>query len=195
MAFDYKVKRTEADAKARVDAYVEPRDCFIWFTGNRWGWQSFSETGDTPCAHYVAHQVGLRGSGSVVCAAGYLVRVSDVVSRLGDAIDPKDVCPGDVWARLKGAARSGGGNEPTSHCGMVTAVLRDAAGKVTSVSITHCSSGQRRVAVDDWRRRFGGGGHFYRLPDRERSAETDANLPRLLKGFAFRPPFTPVRTG
>ena len=49
MAFNYGKRRTAAEASAEVDSYVQPRDCFIWYIDNKWGWQSFSATGDTPC--------------------------------------------------------------------------------------------------------------------------------------------------
>lgn len=56
------------------------------------------------------------------------------------------------------------------------------------MSIKHCSSGQRRVAEDDWSRYFGAGGQFYRLPSRERKPETAMNLEDLVRGFGYRGP-------
>jgi hypothetical protein len=189
--FNYGTKRTEAQAIAETDDYVEPHDCFISYINNRWGWQSFSTTGDTPCAHYVSHQLGLKAARGATCKLGYLVRVDDVVGRLGAAIDPAAVAVGDVWARRKGEARERGGKEPTSHCGMVLKVDHDDSGGVT-ITIKHCSSGQQKVATDDWATKFASGGKFYRLPAKEANAEMHANLHRFAKGFAYRKPFTPM---
>jgi len=189
--FNYGKKRSEAEAIAETDGYVEPHDCFIWYINNKWGWQSFSTTKDTPCAHYVSHQLGLKSKGGATCKLGYLVRVDDVVRRLGAPVDAADVAVGDVWARRKGEARERGGTEPTSHCGMVIKVDRDDNGGVT-ITIKHCSSGQQMVATDDWAMKFSSGGKFYRLPAREANAESHANLHRLGKGFAYRKPFAPM---
>ena len=189
MSFNYGKKRSAEDAAKEADGYVEPRECFIWYINNKWGWQSFSTTGDTPCAHYVAHQLGLTAIKGVTCKLGFLVRVDDLVARLGAPIDVADVRVGDVWARLKGAARDGGGNEPTSHCGMVSRVEHQAAAKPV-VTVKHCSSGQRKVAENDWTTHFGAGGRFYRLPSRESSVKANVNLQRFAKGFSYRPPFS-----
>jgi len=191
-SFNYGQKRTAIEAAAETDSYVEPHDCFIWYINNKWGWQSFSTTGDTPCAHYVSHQLGLKATKGVTCKLGYLVRVEDVVARLGQSIDVGNVAIGDVWARLKGAPSSAGGNEPTSHCGMVIKVEQGARG--AKITIKHCSSGQKKVAEDDWAKRFGGGGRFYRLPAKEASIESHANLHRFAKGFTYRKPFSRIGT-
>jgi hypothetical protein len=165
----------------------------VWYISNQYGYQAFSRTGDTPCAHYVAHQLGLTASRGVRCHLDYLVRVTDVVGRLGDPIEADQVRPGDVWARLKGAKRSGGGNEPTSHCGMVVKVEPVAGGR-PKITIRHCSSGQRKVAEDDWAKRFGAGGYFYRLPAKEQTAASHANVQRVIRGFDYRAPFGRGRT-
>lgn len=187
MGTNYGKKRSLEEAADAVDDYVEPRDCFVWYINNQWGWQSFSATGDTPCAHYVAHQIGLSARSGVRCRLNYIVRVSDLVRRLGDPIAAIDAKPGDVWARQKGTRRSGGGNEPTSHCGMVVSA-DTTAGAQPKITIKHCSSGQRRVAVDDWGKRFGAGGYFYRVPAREVTVEFQRNLQRLVRGFAYELP-------
>lgn len=185
-AFNYQLKRTVEQAIKEVDSYVEPRDCFITYIDNKWGYQSFSTTKDTPCAHYVSHQLGLKGRGAV-CHKGFLLRVSDLVGLLGDPIEPETVVAGDVWARLKGAHMTKGGKEPTSHCGMVESVSSDKTG--LHIVIKHCSSGQRKVASNDWKQYFHSGGAFYRLPDRLKTAQAHANLQRFVKGFAFTDPF------
>jgi hypothetical protein len=188
MAYKYDKKRNLGEAQTDVDSYVEPRDCFVWYINNAYGWQSFSRTKDTPCAHYVAHQLGLTATNGVTCKSGYLVRVIDVLDRLGDPIETETVSEGDVWARVKGTKGSAGDNEPSSHCGMVVKVIRT-VGEPPKITIKHCSSGQRKVAENDWAQWFRSGGQFYRLPAREQTAETHANRQRLISGFGYRTPF------
>jgi hypothetical protein len=62
-------------AVASLDGHVTPRDCFIWYSGNRNGWARIIGTG---CAHYVAHQLNI-GVGGPRCLAGFSHRVADVV--------------------------------------------------------------------------------------------------------------------
>lgn len=185
--FNYGQKRTEAQAAATVASYVEPRGCFMQFVNNRWGWQSFSITGDTPCAHYVSHQLGLTTDSSASCRLKYIIRVSDLVDRL-DSVELEDVQVGDVWARLKGERRSGGTAEPTSHCGRVIRVNDDA--DVPVITIKHCSSGQRRVAENDWASYFGRGGKFYRLQAEDDLPEAHINLRRFRVGLPLQGPMT-----
>ena len=47
---------SKADAVAAVPAHVEPKPCFVWYTGNARGWTPIPGTG---CAHWIAHQLGL----------------------------------------------------------------------------------------------------------------------------------------
>jgi hypothetical protein len=175
------VKLTEA--VENVPAYIEPRDCFVWHMSSKIG---YGPIPGTPCAHYVSHQVHLKGDRSAArCKDGFLLRVEDLVRRLGDPIDPAAVQAGDVWARLHKGKRTGGGKELSSHCGLVHSVTRDPAGK-TTIMIRHCSSGQRKVATDSWTKHFGDTGAFYRVPAREKSAQSDANFQRFVKGFDYR---------
>jgi hypothetical protein len=169
-----------------VDSYIEPHDCFVWFMNSREG---YAPIPGTPCAHYVSHQLGMTREhpSDQVCAEKYLIRVEDVVARL-DKIEVGDVQVGDVWARLKHAVRTGGGKEPTTHCGLVSKV--DTSGDTPKITIKHCSSGQKKVAENDWTQFFAGGGAFYRLPARAKNAEQHANLQRFRKGFGYRRPFT-----
>jgi len=191
MGYNYGKKRTLQEAQSDTDSYVEPRECFIWFVNNQWGWQSFSSTGDTPCAHYVSHQLGLTTTSSTACRNKYVVRVSDLVARL-NPVPLAEVEVGDVWARLKNEARAGGGKEPSSHCGLVLKV--DRSGSTPVITIKHCSSGQKKVAENDWTKHFGGGGKFYRLPKNEVSPEAHANLRRFERGFAYQLPFSSNRS-
>ncbi len=179
--------RSLADAKKQVAGYIEPRGCFVWYKDSSEGYIPIP---GTPCAHYVAHQIGMTRltKRDAACDAGYLLRVQDLVTRLGDPIDAATVQPGDVWARLKHGRMTSGGREPSSHCGMVASVVREGNG-APRITIKHCSSGQRLVAENDWARYFNSGGAFYRLPARAESAETHANLERLIRGFDYRMPF------
>jgi hypothetical protein len=186
MAEEYDVKRTLAQAQAEVDSYIEPRACFVLYTGNRWGWQAYSYfSANTPCAHYVSHLLEMKATTGTVCQRNYLIRVRDVVERLGEAIETAEVKVGDVWARLKGAKNSGGGLEPTSHCGMVSKVTLDDDGQ--TITIKHCSSGQQMVAENDWATHFRRSGYFYRPPQAMKSVTTEVNLDRLTRGFEYRP--------
>jgi hypothetical protein len=180
--------RTLKDAKRQVPEYVEPRDCFVWFMSNRDG---YAVIPGTPCAHYVAHQIAMKRihPSESACKEGYLLRVSELVARLGDPIAATDVQVGDVWARLKHGKLSSRGKEPSSHCGIVSRVGHN-AGQPSEIAIKHCSSGQRKVAENDWARHFHAGGSFYRVPDGTRGAESHANLQRLIRGFDYRALFT-----
>ncbi|MFN8651009.1 MAG: hypothetical protein U0133_03795 [Gemmatimonadales bacterium] len=186
MGESYDRKRTLAEAQAMVDAYIQPRECFVVHTGNQWGWQAYSyHKANTPCAHYVSHILEMTARSGTVCQKGYLLRVRDVVERLGDPIEPGEAVAGDVWARIKGVRTSGGGREPTSHCGMVSRVATADDG-TTAITIKHCSSGQRLLAENDWDGYFKRSGFFYRRPGDGKSARTEANLDRMVRGFEYR---------
>src|SRR5664279_4176981 len=72
--------RCQRDIQASVtllDNHVTPRDCFVWYAGSREGWTPIVGTG---CAHYVAHQRGIRaGAPGALCLAGYVYRVPMVI--------------------------------------------------------------------------------------------------------------------
>src|ERR1700735_4985898 len=70
-------KQQIATAMKSVDRHVEPKECFIWFKGNKDGWAPIDGTG---CAHWVAHKFGLhKGAKGAQCLAGFPYRVSDVI--------------------------------------------------------------------------------------------------------------------
>jgi len=136
-------------AQATVDRHVQPKECFVTFVNNKTGWQSFTQRDDrnTGCAHWVAHQLGLKGAYDSVCAAGYLIRVPDVI-RGARKIDHKteEVRVGDIWT-----------NKDNSHTGLVVKVEDD--GK--KILIQHCSSRQGGV-VTDYYPTYLKDGSFYR---------------------------------
>jgi hypothetical protein len=148
----------------------------------------FDRLTGTPCAHYVAHQIGLKGTSpkDATCNEKFIVRVTDLIARLGAPIDPSEVQVGDVWAVHQHGNRSQG-KDPASHCGMVFSVDRSSG--TTAITIRHCSSGQKKVATNDWETYFHSSGAFYRVPAREASASSHANLSRFRKGFAYQAPF------
>lgn len=94
-------------AAAQVDAHVQPPNCFVWYTGGASGWTPLPGTG---CAHWVAHQLGIRGG--AVCLEGYTIRVPDLV-RGRQQIAVADVQANDIWA-----------NSALSHTGLVVQVHR-----------------------------------------------------------------------
>ncbi|HUQ83156.1 MAG TPA: hypothetical protein VM076_18535 [Gemmatimonadaceae bacterium] len=181
--------RKLADAQSLVPSYVEPRKCFVTLTSSKVG---FDRIDGTPCAHYVSHHIALKGrSGNFTCNEKFLVRVTDLIARLGSPIEPSEVQVGDVWAvHEHGNKRRG--TEPSSHCGVVFSVDRDAAAGTSKIMIRHCSSGQAKVATNDWVTHFHSSGAFYRVPPREASAASHANLSRFAKGFTYRAPFRPI---
>jgi len=150
-------------AQSTVDRHVEPKECFIIYEDSKKGWLSFTEKDrkkNTGCAHWVAHQLNLKGYGTV-CAEGYYIRVPDVVAR-ARKIDrnTEEVKVNDIWASK-------------DHTGIVVKVEeikvvvkedgKDVEKTKQKILIQHCSSGQGRVATDDFERHFKGRGDFYRL--------------------------------
>lgn len=129
-------------AIAAVDAHVSPRECFITYRGGD-TWAPIAGTG---CAHWVAHQKGIRGSG---CMAGYALRVPEVIAGTS-TVARGDVRVGDIWA-----------NSGRDHCGIVVAVT-PLPGGGNRISIQHDSSRQGGVRTNDFDGYFGGGGSFHR---------------------------------
>ena len=145
-------KSTKSEAVARVDAHVFPKPCFVWYVNNQKGWSPIPGTG---CAHYVSHQLGIKGV-KRACDAGYLFRVPDVVAGLVQ-VKNSEVQVGDIWTNLK-----------VDHTGLVVEVKPDPKNsKLKQIVIEHCSSRQRGVVRNDWKTFFGGQGNFFR-PRNER---------------------------
>lgn len=155
------VKKTKQAAQNEVPSYIQPSACFVVYMNNATGWAPLT---GTPCAHYVSHILGVRSShaaGGYGCSDGYELRVRALLAQLSE-IDAASVAVNDVWGRLKGDTNaSKKTTEPTDHCGIVYSV-EDLADGTRSISIRHNSSGQKKVAENDWSY-FGNGGKFYRL--------------------------------
>ena len=159
-------KKTKQAAQNEVPSYIQPATCFIVYMNNATGWASFAGPpfNGTPCAHYVSHILGIKAShalGGYGCNDGYELRVRALLAQLNQ-IDAASVAVNDVWGRLKGDTNATNKtSEPTDHCGIVYAV-EDLADGTRKIGIRHNSSGQRKVAENDWSY-FGNGGKFYRL--------------------------------
>ncbi|MCL2867760.1 MAG: hypothetical protein FWF47_08405 [Clostridia bacterium] len=148
-------------AQATVNRHVDPKECFVTYVDNKTGWESFTKRDprkNTGCAHWVAHQLGLKGSFSgSSCAAGYLIKVPDVI-RGARKIDHKteEVKAGDIWV-----------NKDNTHTGLVIKV--ESSGKMEDgkeaeapkILIQHCSSGQGGV-VSNYYPTYLKNGSFYR---------------------------------
>jgi hypothetical protein len=145
--------QTEKDAIKKVDKHVEPKNCFIWFMDSKRGYEPIPGTG---CAHWIAHEKGWNNGkeSSNGCKEKYLIRVKDVVKKSGSEVAVEDVCPGNVWV-----------NDKQDHCGIVRKVepSKDPAKDPNpKIEIEHCSSGQGKVAKNDWATHFKAGGKFYK---------------------------------
>lgn len=138
-------KQSKEQARQSVRAHVEPKPCFIWYANNQLGWTPIPGTG---CAHYVAHQLNLKG-GKLKCSDGYYCRVEELVPTL-TRIQLADVGPNDVWA-----------NDSLKHMGIVESVDRTDPAKI-KIIIRHASSNKEKVLSSDWSTYFSGGGKFYR---------------------------------
>jgi len=138
-----------ARARSQVDRHVEPKDCFIWYVSND-NWQPITGTG---CAHWVAHQMNIHAGGAgACCLSGFTYRVPPLVHSRLPVANVSQVRVNDIWA------------SPTlDHTGIVIRVLPAATpGGQPAITIRHDSSGQGRVAENDFATYFHGHGSFYR---------------------------------
>jgi hypothetical protein len=179
-------KKTLLQAVNDVPSYIEPANCFVVYAGTAQGWAPLS---GTPCAHYVSHALGIKSKASLGgygCKDGYELRVRPLVSQMSQ-IPVDQVRVNDVWARLKGDVNtSTGDTEPTDHCGLVIGVAADPV-KGQKITIRHDSSGQHKVAVNDWSF-FGKGGQFYRAPSQAViPPSVQANTLRAQRGMPLTP--------
>jgi hypothetical protein len=136
-------------ARGRVDRHVEPKDCFIWYVSND-NWQPITGTG---CAHWVSHQLNVRAGGDgACCLAGFTYRVPALVHSRAPVGSISNVRVNDIWA------------SPTlDHTGLVIRVFPPVqVGGNPTITIRHDSSGQGRVAENDFATYFHGHGSFYR---------------------------------
>ena len=136
-------------ARNRVGRHVEPKDCFIWYVSND-NWQPITGTG---CAHWVSHQMNIHAGGAGDrCFSGFTYRVPVLVHSRVAVSNISQVRVNDIWA------------SPTlDHTGLVIRVTPAAqAGGQPAITIRHDSSGQGRVAENDFATYFHGHGAFYR---------------------------------
>jgi len=143
--------QSEKEAVKQVDKHVSPKECFIWYMDSKRGYEAIPGTG---CAHWVAHEKGWNAGkpGSNGCNEKYLMRVKDIAGKAGSEVATKDVTVGNVWI-----------NGKQDHCGIVCKVdsPKDPV-KDPTIEIEHCSSGQGKVATNDWAKYFKGVGKFYK---------------------------------
>jgi len=136
-------------AKLRVRGHVQPKDCFIWYKNAKDKWQPIEGTG---CAHFVAHELGIRGTGKThCCLGGYICRVSTLVA-VTRPVAVEQLQLNDVYV-----------NEDNDHSGLVVRLTPGA--KPTDspkITIKHASSKQEAVAEDDFATYFKGKGSFRR---------------------------------
>jgi hypothetical protein len=145
--------QSEQDAVKKVDKHVSPKECFIWHMDNKRGYEPIPGTG---CAHFVAHKKGWSSGkpGSNGCNKKFLIRVSDVAKKSGSEVAPADVAVGNVWV-----------SDRKDHCGLVSKVTppkRGAKDPQPVIEIEHSSSGQGKVAKNDWSKYFKGKGKFHK---------------------------------
>ena len=139
-------------AASRVDSYIQPRNCFIWYAGSN-NWQPLTSTAPgTCCAHWVSHRKGIRTvSSRVQCIEGYAFRVKDLIKPGNRINDYKKVKVGDIYF-----------TSDEGHCGIVVAVKPDKKLGVR-ITIKHCSSRQRGIPEQDFHGKpFWGKGFFQR---------------------------------
>jgi hypothetical protein len=138
-----------AAARRNIDKHVVPKDCFITYFSNG-AWKPIDGTG---CAHWVSHQKGItNGSANDKCLDGYTCRVKVMIQGKLQVTDLKKVQVNDIWV-----------NETSDHTGLVFTVKPAAKpGNDPTITIRHDSSGQGKVADNDWATFFHGKGRFYR---------------------------------
>jgi len=132
-----------------TDRHVELKECFVWFRDNSMGWRSLTEEG-TGCAHWVAHQLNIKGAYNV-CAAGYKFRVPDLIAG-ARKIDPEqeEVRYHDIWV-----------SPDIKHCGLVVAIREEGGKKI--YRIKHCASGSGGVVEHNHTSLYKGQGSYHRF--------------------------------
>jgi hypothetical protein len=135
-------------AVKKVDKHVEPKACFVWYAAND-DWQPITGTG---CAHWVAHEKGTRkGGAGEQCLAGFTFRVKTLLSGMS-AVPLDKVKVGDHYA-----------SPSKDHTGLVIKVVPDPKNPgVPKITIRHDSSGQGKVADNEFATYFKGKGGFLR---------------------------------
>lgn len=169
-----KKEDSKKKAQKNVESYVIHPECFITFMNNKDGYKPIS---GTPCAHYVAHKLDLKG-GSFKCEKGYYVRVKDLLKVL-TVIPTSSVKVGDVWAWLAGEDS----HAPYDHCGIVSEVIE--SGKSRNFKIKHNTSRVKTgPAENEWKSWFHGEGKFYSTTGNVAPPQAQLNVMRLKHGIA-----------
>jgi hypothetical protein len=137
-----------AATRLRVDRHVEPKGCFVWYASAS-NWQPIAGTG---CAHWVAHQRGIRRGGSnEQCLEGFTFRVRTLVQGM-QPVAVANVRVNDIYV-----------TSSMDHTGLVLRVAPNPrAGQPPSITIRHDSSRQGRVSENEFGTYFHGQGAFYR---------------------------------
>ncbi len=129
--------KTKEEAAGHVRKTVVPSACFVWKPGSaKCPWRVIPGTG---CAHWVAHQLNLKGS--TKCDAGFLIRVKDVVNGRKE-LRLRAAAPGNLWT-----------NRDKSHIGIIRVVKKNDKGDVVQVLVEHDSdseTGGGRGVVKNW---------------------------------------------
>ena len=142
-------------ARSRGGHDIDPRDCFVVFGGGD-TWEKITGTG---CAHWVAHERGIRSGGKDGdCLLGYTFRVEDLIAGLSTkSLDHarSNINVGDIYVTA---------NE--RHCGLVVQIEESRKpGDRTKITIRHDSSNSsgtgRGVVENDFDQHFHGTGDFY----------------------------------
>lgn len=144
-------------AQAQLDSHIIPRHCFVVYAGSVRGWTPIPGTG---CAHYVAHQLGIRyGTPGARCLAGFSCRVPFLIAgRTLVSGGLGAVRIGDIWV-----------NPNRTHTGLVSRVAPTAPATGTRVPapapeiyITHASSAHHALSTDRFDTYFHSQGDFFR---------------------------------
>jgi hypothetical protein len=150
-------------AQAQLDGHIIPRNCFVVYAGSVRGWTPISGTG---CAHYVAHQLGIRnGNPGARCLAGFTYRVPVMIAGrtlVSGGLGAVQV--GDIWV-----------NPNRTHTGLVTRVVppppapapatgtrAPAPTPAPEIYITHASSAHHALSTDRFDTYFHSQGDFFR---------------------------------
>lgn len=156
-----------------VHRHVYPKKCFIT-TDNGKEWRPINGTG---CAHFVAHQLGIKRGfkGGTACIEGYAISVRLILQEMCLVQSLFHVGINDVWFNDATFKPQTG----KDHCGIVTSVrLSDEKANTERqvgledkpmfnllpiIEIKHCSSHQGGIFTNEWSEYFHGEGKFYRL--------------------------------
>ena len=136
-------------ARQLVNKHVERKECFVWYAAAN-SWKPIYGTG---CAHWVAHQLGIKNGGSSEkCLHGYTYRVRTLIQGR-KIIDVKDIQVNDIYV-----------TPHVDHTGMVIKIIPEnvALKQKRTIIIRHDSSGQGRVVDNEFDTYFKGSGTFYR---------------------------------